>query len=274
MTSFRIEPVTPTVGAEISDIDLAGPLDEKVFAELMEVWHRHHVLFFRDQDMDPASLQRLGKRLGPLHVHPQGDVEGYEGILAIHTDRNSTTYSGSKWHADVTCDREPPTASVLYLATVPDTGGDTLFVNVHAAYDALSAPMKRFLEGLTAVHAGADRYGRYFGTRPEETRDGAFPEAVHPVIAVNPATGRKMIYVNEIFTEKIVELEETESRLVLEFLWSHIAQPRFQCRFRWKADSVAMWDNHATQHLAIWDYWPQARSGYRVTVKGPPPPPV
>lgn len=274
MTSFRIEPVTPTIGAEISDIDLAGPLDEKVFAELLEAWHRHHVLFFRDQGMDPASLQRLGRRLGPLHVHPQGDVEGYEGILAIHTDRNSTTYSGAKWHADVTCDREPPTASVLYLATVPDSGGDTLFVNVHAAYDALSEPMKRFLEGLTAIHAGASRYGGYFGTRPEETRDGAFPEAVHPVIAVNPATGRRMIYVNEIFTERIVELEEAESRLVLEFLWSHIAQPRFQCRFRWRADSVAMWDNRATQHLAIWDYWPEARSGYRVTVKGPPPPPV
>lgn len=271
---LRIEPVTPTIGAEVHEIDLARPLDEPSFSELKEAWEQHHVLFFRNQKMDPASLQALGRRIGPLHIHPQGDVKGYEGILAVHTDRSSKTYAGSKWHADVTCDREPPTASILHLKTVPQSGGDTLFSNVHAAHDALSQPMRRFLEGLTAVHSGARQYGGYFGTRVENTRDGAFPESVHPVIAAHPITGRAMIYVNETFTEQIVELEPTEGRAILEFLWSHIAQPRFQCRFHWEANSVALWDNRATQHLAIWDYWPETRSGHRVTIRGAPPAPA
>ncbi len=268
---LRIEPVTPTIGAEVHGIDLTRPLDDPVFAELKQAWEKRHVLLFRNQPMDPPSLQVLGRRFGPLHVHPQGNVKGYEGILAVHTDRNSKTYSGSKWHADVTCDREPPTASILHLGTVPASGGDTLFSNVHAAYDALSEPMKQFLGGMTAVHGGARQYGGYFGTRVEDTRDGAFPVAVHPVIAVHPVTGRRMIYVNETFTESIVELEAAEGRAVLEFLWAHIAQPRFQCRLSWEADTVVLWDNRATQHLAIWDYWPETRSGHRVTIRGAPP---
>ncbi len=268
---LEVEPVTPVIGAQVRGVDLARPLGEPAFAALKAAWERHHVLFFRDQALTPASLQTLGRRFGPLHVHPQGDIAGHEGILAVHTDGSSKTYSGSKWHADVTCDREPPAASILHLGTVPSSGGDTLFSSVLAAYDALSAPMKRFLGGLTAVHGGARQYGGYFGTRVEETRDGAFPEAVHPVIALHPATGRKAIYVNETFTESIVELAEAESRTVLRFLWSHIAQPRFQCRFRWQAGSVALWDNRAAQHLAIWDYWPETRSGHRVTIRGAPP---
>ena len=269
--AIRIRPLTPALGAEVEGIDLAAPLADDAFAALNDAWAEHLVLFFRDQRLDPASLQRLGRRFGPLHRHPQGDVEGFEGIIRIHTDRHSKTFGGSKWHADASCDREPPTASILHMEQVPRAGGDTLFANAIAAFEALSAPMQRFLEGLTARHVSARHYGGYFGTRQDETRDGAFPEAVHPVIALHPASGRKAIYVNQIFTESVLELSADESAALLEFLFRHIAQPRFQCRFHWRANSVALWDNRATQHLAIWDYWPQTRCGHRVTIAGEAP---
>ncbi len=265
---ITIRPITPLIGAEIEGIDLSQPLDNASFSDLHQAWMRHQVLFFRDQQLDPTSLQALGRRLGTLHVHPQGDMEGFEGILKIHTDRNSKTYAGRKWHADVTCDTEPPTGSILHLHDVPECGGDTLFANMVAAHDALSAPMQSFLAGLSAVHTSERNFSGYFGTRPDETRDGGFPEATHPVVAAHPETGAKALYVNEIFTSHIVELEPEEGSALLEFLYQHINQPRFQCRFQWHKNSVAMWDNRATQHMAMFDYWPHTRAGHRVTIKG------
>ena len=273
MIRFDISPVTPAIGAEVSGVDLARPLDDETFRALRDVWLDRLVLFFRDQALDPASLQRLGRRFGPLHVHPQGDVEGREGVLRIHADRDSKTYSGRRWHADVTCDAEPPLASILHIHEAPAAGGDTLFANMYAAYEALSEPVRRLLDGLEATHASEHNYAGYYGTRPEDTRDGGYPSAVHPVVAVHPATGRKAIYVNEIFTTRIVGLEPEESRTLLDFLYRHIAQPRFQCRFRWRSDSVAMWDNRAAQHMALFDYWPETRSGHRVTIGGERPRP-
>jgi len=268
MAPLTIVPVTPTIGAEVSGIDLSEPLDDATFAALHEAWMEHLVLFFRDQQLDPPSLQALGRRLGPLHIHPQGDLEGFEGILRIYADRNSKTYAGRRWHADVTCDVEPPTASVLHMGTVPEAGGDTLFVNTVAAYEALSEPMRRFLDGLEAMHGSEHNYAGYYGTRLDETRDNDYPATVHPVVAAHPVTGRKALYVNEIFTTHIVGLEPEESRALLDFLYRHIDQPRFQCRFRWQPNSVAMWDNRGTQHMAMFDYWPATREGHRVTVRG------
>ena len=268
---IRVRPLTPALGAEVEGIDLAAPLTDDAFAALNHAWAEHLVLFSRDQRLDPAALQRLGRRFGPLHRHPQGDMADFEGIIRIYTDRDSKTFGGSKWHTDASCDREPPLASILHMEQVPQAGGDTLFANAIAAFEALSAPMQRFLEGLTARHVSARHYGGYFGTRQDQTRDGTFPEAVHPVVALHPVSERKALYVNRIFTEAVVELEAGESAMLLEFLFGHIAQPRFQCRFQWRPNSVALWDNRATQHLAIWDYWPHTRCGHRVTIKGEAP---
>jgi len=267
-TEFEISPVTPTIGAVVHGVDLSQPLEEGTRQVLQDAWMEHLVLFFRDQSLDPALLQTLGRRFGPLHVHPQGDMADFEGILKIYTDRNSKTYAGRKWHADVTCDLEPPLASILHMHEVPAAGGDTLFANMYAAYDALSQPMRSFLDGLSARHGSEHNFAGYYGTTSEETRDGDFPATIHPVIAAHPVTGRKALYVNEIFTTHIVDLEPSESRALLEFLYQHINQPRFQCRFQWEFGSVAMWDNRSTQHLAMFDYWPETRAGHRVTIKG------
>ncbi len=272
-TSIKITPVTPTIGAEMEGFDLrAIPDDDSLLETVKCALQKHLVLFFRDQQLCPASLQAIGRRIGPLHRHPQGDIEGFDGVISVHTDRNSTTFGGSKWHADATCDSEPPTASLLYMEKVPNFGGDTLFANVHAAFETLSVPMKKFLEELTAVHTSARHYGGYFGTARENTRDGSFPESIHPVVAVHPESGRKALYVNEIFTASVCELEPAESTALLGFLFAHISHPRFQCRFKWRTHSAALWDNRATQHLAVWDYWPETRSGLRVTMQGAMPP--
>jgi taurine dioxygenase len=263
--SFTVEPVTPLIGAEVHGLDLTRPLDAETRAQLYDAWTEHLVLFFRDQALSKEALRDFAANFGTLHVHPQGDVPGHPGIIEVRTDANSETYAGHLWHSDVSCDAEPPVGSILCLHQVPASGGDTLFANMYAAYEALSEPMRAFLDGLSALHTGVMSYRDYFGTPLEEMRDGAYPEAVHPVVASHPVSGRKLLFVNENFTHHIVGLEPEESRAVLDLLYRHIAQARFQCRFRWRPNSVAMWDNRCTQHLALWDYYPETRTGFRAT---------
>ena len=266
--SLEIRRVTPAIGAEILGVDLAVDLSEQTFEAIREAWHEHLVLFFRGQELSVAQLASFGERFGPLHVHPQGDKAGHPGVLEIHTDASSKVYAGRDWHSDVSCDEEPPAASILCLNVVPECGGDTMFSNMYAAYDALSSPMKKLLDGLSALHGSERNYRGYFGQQPDEMRDGEYPESVHPVVRTHPETGRKALFVNALFTEHIVDVTESESEALLGFLYRHVAEPRFQCRFKWEKDSIAIWDNRCSMHRALWDYHPQTRSGYRVTVLG------
>ena len=176
--------------------------------------------------------------------------------------------AGDKWHTDVSCDEKPPLASILHLTTIPETGGDTLFSSMYAAYDALSDVMKKLLTGLTATHDGAPNYDDRARRDPGANPDRVNPVAIHPVIATHPSTGKKTIYVNSTFTVRINELSAAESKAVLEFLFAHVARPEFQCRFRWQHNSIAFWDNRAVQHYAVWDYYPAVRTGRRVTIRG------
>ena len=160
--------------------------------------------------------------------------------------------------------------SILHLHEVPDAGGDTMFASMYAAYDALSDTMKDILGGLTARHESAHVHSRGYVSRGGKLRDGenVYPEAVHPVVRTHPVTGRKGLYVNSGFTTAIEGLAEKESRALLDFLFRHIETPEFICRFRWAGNSIAFWDNRCVQHRALWDYHPQVRHGYRVTVQG------
>ena len=266
--SLEIRPLTPAIGAEVFGVDLSEDLSPQAFEAINNAWLDHLVLFFRDQDIGVEQLAAFGKRFGPLHVHPQGDKAGFPGVVDIHTDATSKVYAGRDWHSDVSCDLEPPAASILHLDIVPDSGGDTLFANMYAAFDALSQPMKDLLAGLHARHGGERNYRGYFGQQPDEMRDRKYPEAVHPVVRTHPQTKRKALFVNSLFTEEIVELTPPESKALLEFLYQHIAQSKFQCRFKWQKDSIAIWDNRCTTHMALWDYFPQTRAGRRVTVLG------
>lgn len=268
--TIRVAPVTPRIGAEVSGVDLSRPLGNRQFQELHDALLEHQVLFFRDQaGLDLDAQKALGRRFGELHVHPASAApEGHPEVLPIHADANSKRVAGERWHSDVSCDAEPPMGSILHLRTVPPTGGDTLFASAYAAYDALSERMKAYLDGLTATHDGEHVYrGRYADQGVDDTGK-VYPRSVHPVVARHPATGRRVLFVNPTFTTRINEVPREESDAVLAFLYQHGARPDFQVRFRWRPDSVAFWDNRCTQHIAMWDYFPQVRSGFRVTIRG------
>ena len=269
-TALKVEPLTPAIGAEVSGVDLSLPLDNPTLAGLKEAWARHLVLFFRDQELTFEQHKALGRRFGELHIHPAAPKEAeHPEILVVRGDDKVEFVAGNLWHSDVSCDAEPPMASMLRVVQVPSCGGDTLFASMYAAYEGLSDRMQRFLAGLTAVHDGEQYYrGRYGGGN---LRDGHYPAAEHPVVRTHPVTGKPALYVNEGFTTRIKELPLAESDAVLAFLFKHSAQPDYQCRFQWRENSMAFWDNRCTQHLAVWDYYPEIRHGFRVTIKGDAP---
>ncbi len=268
-SAIDVTPVTPRIGAEVSGIDLTNPLSNQQVDELHRALAEHQVLFFRDQKLTLERHKALGRHFGELHIHPNTPgPEGHPEILPIHADGESKRIAGENWHSDVSCDVEPPLGSILYLHTVPPVGGDTLFASAQAAYDALSPTMKTFLEGLTATHSGDHVYRRTNALIGREDRNRVFPKASHPVVRTHPVTRRKGLFVNRGFTTHIDGLTEAESRALLDFLFEHSTQPAFQVRFRWQPHSVAFWDNRSVQHIAMWDYFPQVRSGFRVTIKG------
>ncbi|HYX03335.1 MAG TPA: TauD/TfdA family dioxygenase, partial [Reyranella sp.] len=243
----------------------------QTFQEIHDALMENLVVFFRDQELSHDQHKAFGRRFGELHLHPtstRSDGEHPE-ILVIRADEHSKHVAGEEWHTDVSCEPEPPMGSILYLKQVPpDGGGNTLFANMYRAYETLSAPIRRLCEGLTAVHDGAQVYGGRFGYAPKE---GGFPRAEHPVVRTHPVTGRKALYVNRNFTTHIAGLSRHESGALLEMLYRHSETPEFQCRFAWQPNSIAFWDNRAAMHHAMWDYFPQKRLGYRVTVKGDKP---
>ncbi len=268
LSNIRIEPLTAAIGAEVEGVDLAEPLSDDTFRVLHDALMAHYVIFFRDQEMTLDQHKDLGRRFGDLHIHPAAPApEGHPEILVIHADENSKHISGQYWHTDVSCDVEPPMGSILHIHTAPEIGGDTLFSNMYAAYEALSDHMQIFLGGLSALHrsehAHKGRYGK------PKLRDGDYPEATHPIVRTHPVTGRKGLYVNSRFTTRIMELGDAESHDILHKLYNHIARGvHFQCSFRWENNSVAFWDNRCTQDHAAWDYYPNVRHGYRVTIQG------
>jgi len=267
--TIQVTQLTPHLGAEIAGIDLSGALSNREIDELHSALAEHQVIFFRDQKLDYDSAKTLGRYFGELHIHPNTPgPEGHPEVLPIHADANSKRIAGERWHSDVSCDLEPPLGSILYLHTVPPVGGDTLFASQSAAYDALSPRMKTYLEGLTAFHDGGPSYRATNAILGIPETGKIYPNAVHPVVRTHPVTGRKTLFVNRGFTIRINELPEDESRAVLHFLFEHSTKPDFQVRFRWHPHSVAFWDNRAVQHLAVWDYFPRTRSGFRITIKG------
>lgn len=261
-----VEPLTPNCGALIGGLDLSVRLDDAEIECLLQTLADRCVLVFRNQSMTPQQQKDLGQRFGRLHLHPAWPrlVEGHPEVMEIYADENTKRIAGEDWHSDVSCDPHPPIGTMLQMLEVPESGGDTLFANMAVAFDKLSPALQQFLEGLTALHDGEQAYrGRYDGVQDEP---GTYPRAEHPVVRVHPVSGRKVLYVNRIFTTRILELSPAESDAMLRLLFSHIESPEFQCRLKWEVGTVAFWDNRCAQHYALWDYYPQRRRGYRVTM--------
>ncbi len=265
---FSIRPLTPVIGAEIHGVDL-DRLDEPTFQRIQQAFTDCGVIFFRDQDISVESQKALGERFGELVIHPNDPgLDGHPEVMIIHADETSVRVAGERWHSDVSCAECPPMGSILHMHVVPEHGGDTLFASMYAAYEALSDRMKSLLDGLTAIHDGGPYYreaNRLIG-RDDGGRE--YPHAEHPIVRTHPVSGRKALFVNQMFTVRIPELPQVESDAILAFLFAHVQRPDFQCRFRWQPNSIAFWDNRCTQHHAVWDYWPETRSGFRVTIRG------
>ncbi len=265
--SINVKKLTPRIGAEISGVDLGRPISNSQFEEIRKAFLENQVIFFRDQTMTLDQHKDFGQYFGKLHENPgaRNPMPDHPGVIAVKADENSRRVSGDVWHSDVSCDEEPPAASILHIHDVPDSGGDTLFSSMYAAYDALSGAMKAFLAGKKAVHDGEHIYRNKNGS---DVADKAYPRAEHPIVRTHPETGKKCLFVNCNFTTHIVGLSSNESAALLKFLYRHTESLEFQCRFKWQEGSVAMWDNRCVIHYAVFDYFPQRRFGYRVTVCG------
>jgi taurine dioxygenase len=269
--TIEVRKLTPTIGAEIFGVDLSRELGNQQFQEIHDALMANLVIFFREQKLTPDQHKAFGRRFGRLHIHPAapGPLEGHPEILVIKATEKSKRVAGEEWHSDVSCEAEPPMGSVLYMHQVPENGGgDTLFASMYAAYEALSAPIQRLVEGLTAVHEGEHVFRGRYGINDAGKE---FPRAEHPVVRTHPVTGRKGLFVNRGFTTHIVQLKRAESRALLEMLYRHIETPEFHCRFKWRPGSIAFWDNRCAQHHAMWDYYPLSRYGHRVTICGDKP---
>lgn len=267
-----IIPVGGALGAEIRGLDLCRKLGEKELGSIRALLNEHQVVFFRDQDISPARQKALALSLGPLQTHPAYEtIDGFPEITILESTPDKPTRIEA-WHSDMTFREHPPMATVLRSVIVPPRGGDTLWSSMTAAYDALSSPMQRFLEGLSAVHDFAHGFKESLadpGGR-ERLADAVAsnPPVRHPVIRTHPETGKKVIFVNSLFTTHIENLSPSESSAILDFLYEHIKTPEFTCRFQWRENSIAIWDNRSTQHKPINDYFPALRQLHRITVDG------
>lgn len=269
--TLTIDKLTPIIGAEVGNIDLSKPLGNRQVDELHRALAENCVIFFRDQHITQDQHLAFGRLFGDLHIHPAAPSEpGKPELMIIRADKDSPRANGEGWHSDVSCDVEPPMGSILYIKQCPPKGGDTLFANMYAAYEALSDRMKTYLSDLTAIHDGEDAYRGTYANLGVKDKP-VYPRAEHPVVRTHPMTNRKSLYVNRGFTKRLVGVPRDESDGILRYLFEHMENPLFQCRFRWQPNSIAFWDNRCVQHRAMWDYWPHTRSGNRVTVAGDKP---
>lgn len=269
----EIKPLTPSIGAIVEGLDVRGSLSDAAIEEISRALDERLVLFFEDQSLTAAAQRDFAARFGPLYVHPfyPGNDDAPEVMILAH-DANHRA-NADRWHNDVTYLATPPKAAVLYAEEIPELGGDTLWASMYAAYDALSDPLKSLVSDLRAVHSFAKNFTpqRFKELGMEDRRDRMYaehPPVSHPVARRNPVTGRRALFVNQDFTSHIEGVGPRESDALLRFLFEHMAQPEFQVRWRWRAGTVAMWDNRWTQHCALADYFPARRRVRRATILG------
>ena len=267
-----IRPMTPTIGAEIRGLDLRQALGDAAIAALRRALLDRKVVFLRDQSITTEQHLAFGRAFGALEIHPfSPHKRGYPEVLAITHDRDSPGRENI-WHSDVTWRLAPSLGSILRAVEVPAVGGDTLFADMYAAYDGLDDETRAEIDGRTAIHDFEPfrRPLRKNGASEAEIAafDRQYPPAEHPIVRTHPEIGRKALYVNRAFTRYIVGMERARSDALLPRLYAQAAIPEYQCRFRWERDSIAFWDNRATQHYAASDYWPAVRRMERVTIIG------
>lgn len=280
MINFDVTPIAGACGAEIHGMDLSRDLSDEAIRAIRAALLDHLVVFFRDQDLTPDQHIAFGRRFGELNIDRfVMPMEGHPEIMVVLKEADETLNFGKVWHSDVTFQEEPAMGSILYGVDIPPYGGDTMWANQYLAYETLSDGMRAMLEDLRAIHTARAGYGKAaldkrFDSIKRSMRirrdqeDEAEREVSHPIVRTHPETGRKALYVNAAYTDRIEGMTVEESRPILDYLYAHCVRPEFTCRFNWSKGAVAFWDNRAAQHYPINDYNGFRREMHRVTVCG------
>jgi len=269
---IRVEPIAGSIGAEIVGIDLRE-IDAEIIDEIQDAWLAHKVLFFRDQDLTHQQHVDYGHALGEPEIHPfVASPEGHPEIVVLESTPDKFS-AAEFWHSDVTFSPSPPLGSILLGRVIPPYGGDTSWANMELAYELLDDDTKAIIDDATAVHSYVKAFGGGLSPAERERRQAEHPDQTHPVVRTHPVTGAKALYVNQAFTLRLdgVDLEPGAERTLRHRLYAQARIPELQCRFRWRAGSIAQWDNRCTQHYAIPDYGGFHRRVERVTLTGTPP---
>ncbi len=274
----EVRPLSGAMGAEVAGVDLAKPVEREAFERIHQAFLDHGAIFFRGQRLSREAQLDFARLFGEPDVHPIANgMEEHPEIIRVLKPAGEEAFFGTSWHTDNSFFENPSAATLLYGEQVPPHGGDTVFASMERAYETLSEPLRAFLDPLVAVHSASSAYdpkttgdAKYRGeTAITYTySDSIYDEVEHPVVRTHPESGRKSLYVNAMFTQRIVGLAAHESRAILALLYEHAARPDFTCRFRWEPGSLAVWDNRCVQHYAIDDYRDFERVMYRVTIQG------
>ena len=277
---MRVTPLAPSMGAEITGIDLkkhfnrsANRIDSAVMADIKAVWLECQLIVIRQQSITPEQQLRFAESLGEPDIYPflQG-LDGFPMITEVLKKETETVNFGGVWHSDTTYQLCPPMATVLYAKELPPIGGDTLFSNQYAAYEQLSDGLKRTIGTLRGVNsAGKKRVSATREERVKESGSGMKAEkmiGIHPVVRTHPDTGRQSLFINPAHTVSFDEWTEPESAGLLAFLFAHQIAPEFQCRLSWQVGDIAIWDNRCTLHYPLNDYHGYRRLLHRITLKG------
>jgi taurine dioxygenase len=279
--SIQVDRLTCSIGAELSNVSLSDAAnDDVVFAELKALLLEHKVLLLRDQDVSRADHVGFARRFGDLEDHPvAGSDPDHPGLVRIYKDLSSPAeHYENAYHCDATWREAPPMGAVLRCVECPETGGDTVWVNMVAAFEKLPQTVKAQIEGLRARHSIECTFGAAMPLEQRHALKDRFPDPEHPVVRTHPETGEKALFVNA-FTTHFVNFHTPDrirvgqdyapgGALLLNYLVSQAAIPEYQVRFRWKSNSFAIWDNRCTQHYAVQDYWPAVRKMERAAIIG------
>lgn len=283
---FKLRPLSPGFGLCVEGLDISGPLTADAASALRKAWaDAHGVLLFREQCLSPGQHVAFSRHFGEVYAQGAANnaalaayyLPGHPEIFRVSNKKIEgqplgREDAGTYWHSDGSWQQNPPLGSLLHALEIPGVGGDTMFADMYRAYETLSEPLKRFLEGLEAEHCLAAAVLRTSYAKEYEGRlDAAMAKkAIHPVVKVHPDTGRKALFVNPGFTSHIVGLAPGESQAVLDHLYAHATRPENVYRHRWQLHDLVMWDNRCNLHYAVADYEAEGvRYMHRTTVKSP-----
>jgi taurine dioxygenase len=275
MTSFAITPLTGHTGAEVTGLDFTAPIDGEIRAALAQAFARRHVLVMREQHFAPDEFKAAVQLFGELQPHDKKEhhVPGHPDVSYVSNDEfvnGRRIIPGETFHTDHSNHPRPPKATTLFAVELPSRGGDTQYVNTHAAYDDLPEDTRQRIDGLKAVHVYLSKYSpRPLGHLTEESRKNLPPPGIHPLVRTHPENGRKALFLNPVRMESIVGMEDEDSLKLIADLMRHATQKKYEYRHQWRHGDWVLWDNRSVMHQANPDYdMNQRRFLYRLMLKG------